>query len=185
MITKATLKRRLNKMNIPVTPDGYVKAKHVKWALIRTKADIIPKFDLEKSENLPPVEKRNLLQLVYTAILTALGREAELGIFERAIKMIPDREVEQEWKAILDGTVSKIIKTMMKGGPQDPEDQEELAAIWEGIAGPYFNNYKGDVPEEDLEWAHKQISEYFDKVEKKLSEDGPRLSGNDQRQLKG
>lgn len=168
MITKAALKRKLNRMNIPVTPDGYVQAKHIKWALRRTaKADLIPKMDLEKSEHLPPEDKRDLLKLVYTAILKGLGREGDLPVFERAIKMIPDKEVEQEWRAILDGTVSKIIKTMLKGGPQNPEDQEELAAIWEGLAVPYFRDYKGDVPKEDLEWAHQQISDYFDRIEEK------------------
>lgn len=180
-ITKAALKRKLNRLNIPVTPDGYVKAKHIKWALRRiTKADLIPKIDLEKSESLPPEEKRGLLELVYKALLTGLGREGDIPVFQRAIKMIKDKEVELEWRAIMDGTVSKIVKTMLKGGPSNEEDKEELAAIWEGLARPYFQDYKGDVPEEDLEWAHDQIREYFDKISEN---DGPKQLREPRRQL--
>jgi hypothetical protein len=163
-ITKAALKKKLNSLNIPVTPDGYVRAKHVKWALRRfAKADIVPKYDLEKAQNLTPEVKRDTLKMVYHTILKGLGRENEMAVFERAIKMIPEREVDQEWRAVMDGTVSKIVKTMMKGD-LTPEEIEELGAIYEGLAKPYFRDYQGDVPAEDLEWAHNQIKEYFDKV---------------------
>jgi len=163
-ITKAALKKKLNDLNIPVTPDGYVKAKHIKYALNRfVKADLVPKYDLEKARDLPVDGKRDMLKMFYQSLLTALGREGEFGIFERAIKMIPEREVEQEWRAIMDGTVSKIVNTLVKGN-LTPEELEELGAIFEGLARPYFQDYKGEVPQEDLEWAHDQIKDYFDKV---------------------
>lgn len=164
-ITKASVIKQLNKLNIPVTPDGYVKTKHVKWALSRiVKSDLVTQDDLARSENLTPTTKRDLLEKVYETILTGLGREEQMPTLKRAIKMIPDREVEAEWEAVMDGTVSKMVKTMMNMDKLSPEELEEWGAIWEGLAKPYFRDYKGDVPKEDLKWAHNMIKDYFDRV---------------------
>lgn len=127
--------------------------------------DIVPRSG--DSVEIPPDEKREMLGLFYQTLLTAMGREGEFYIFKQAIKQIPDREVEKEFKAVTDGTVSKIVKTLVRDD-LTLEEKEEMAAIFEGLAKPYFSQYDGDVPQEDLDWAHNQISEFFDKTERQL-----------------
>jgi len=123
--------------------------------------------------------KRVLITTVYDAILNRMGRESQLPMFKQAIKKMPAHEIEMEWKAIEDGTISKVIKMMLKGVPE--EHGEEFAAIWEGLAKPYFRDYKGNVPKEDLEWAHKEIKNFLDKVEDTQTK---QLGGGDKKLLK-
>jgi len=123
--------------------------------------------------------KRVLLTTVYDTILNRMGKENQLPMFKQAIKQMPAHEIEMEWKAIEDGTVSRIIKMMLKGVPE--EHEQDFVAIWEGLAKPYFRDYKGNVPKEDLEWAHKEIKDFLDKVE---GTPPKQLKGNDQKRIK-
>ena len=161
MITKATLIKELAEAGIKVRNGRYVRRSDI-LHFIKADGEIAPH---KRADLIPSAEKRETLAMFYQALLTAMGRAADFPVFERAIKMIPDREVEQEFKAVTDGTVSKIVKTMMRDDLTD-EEKSEMGAIWEGLAKPYFQEYNGDVPEDDLQWAHDQISEFFDKVEK-------------------
>lgn len=177
-ITKAALVRQLKAMNIPVVK-GHVRAGDIKRVLARmVKSDLVPKMDLEKAESMPPAQKREMLGMVYHAILTAMGREDTLPVLQRALEIMPEREIDLEWRAVMDGTVSKIVKTMTRG-EMTQDELEELGALYEGLAVPYFRDYKGDVPQEDLEWAHDQIKEFFDRV----SEGDPALTGNEPSRL--
>lgn len=139
-------------------------------------------IEIEKSKNVPTSEKRHILEMFYSALLTGLDRKGDIEIFKKAIYRIPEREIEQEWSAILDGTVSKIVDTLVKRD-LDPEDLDELASLYEGLAVPYFKDYEGDVPEEDLDWAHKQVKEYFDKVSRKKEERQKLLSDEEPKKL--
>jgi len=134
--------------------------------------DLVPAE--EKAAALPDKEKRDALNMFYKTLLTAMGREGDISTFEKAIKQIPAREIDMEFDAVMDGTVSKIVKTLVRND-LSPEEQAEMGAIFQGLAQPYFRDYKGDVPQEDLEWAHNQIKDFFEGTNKLTSNDPKRL----------
>lgn len=158
-ITKEILINELAEAGIEIRDGRYVRRSDV-LHFIKGEG-VVPR---QNADVIPSAEKRETLSMFYQALLTAMGREGDIPVFERAIKMIPDREVEQEFKAVMDGTVSKIVKTMMRDDLSDDE-KAEMGAIWEGLGRAYIQDYKGDVPEDDLAWAHDQISDFFTKVE--------------------
>ena len=123
----------------------------------------------ETGKNLPLAEKKVMVGLVYHAILKKLGRDDQrtLTLFKAAINHLGKDELELEWEAIEDGTVSNIVETMINFESQSDEVKQDIANIFEGLAKPYFVDYKGHVPKEDLKWAHNQIKEYFDNLKRK------------------
>jgi len=124
--------------------------------------------------------KKDLVFLIYKTILDQLEQSEKAHMFKALIKKMPEHEIDMEWNAIADGTVPKALKAMLSG-KMDREDLEQLGELYNGIAVPYFRSYHGDVPKEDMQWAHKQIKEFFDKVDEKI----PALPGVDKKQIAG
>lgn len=124
--------------------------------------------------------KRDLVFLVYKTILDQLGQAEKSHAFKSLIKRMPEHEIDMEWRAIADGTVPKALKAMLSG-KMDREDLEGLANLYNGIAVPYFRSYHGEVPKEDMQWAHEQIKQFFDKVDEKI----PALPGDNKKLLEG
>lgn len=122
-----------------------------------------------QDRTLPVDTAKDLIRSVYKSILKKLGRydDHTWSIFDAAIKRMGNDELKLEWEAILDGTVSNIVETISNFGEQDEMVQQDIINIFEGLARPYFQQYKGDVPKEDLEWAHKQLRDYFGDLKKK------------------
>ena len=120
-------------------------------------------------KNLPLSAVRSMVGLAYTAILKKLNRTDPhtIRVFDAAIKHLSEDELMLEWEAIVDGTVSRIVHTMMTFDQQPDTVKQDIVNIFEGLAAPYFRDYKGKVPKEDLEWAHKQIKDYFQNLKQK------------------
>lgn len=116
--------------------------------------------------------KKDMLYLVYQTLLTQLGQTGKLSIFKAAISHMPEHEIDMEWEAIQNGTASKALQAMMSGN-LDAEDMQQLGQLFEGIAVPYFDQYHGNVPKEDMKWAHNEIKDFFDKVHNKAGNQLP------------
>ena len=126
--------------------------------------------DLSKlGKNLSVTTMRNLVGLAYGVVLKKLNRTDPhtIQIFNKALQHLSEHELKLEWEAIVDGTVSNIIETMLNWEGQTDVVKQDIVSIFEGLANPYFNQYKGNVPKEDLEWAHQQIREYFQGLKRK------------------
>ena len=152
--------------------------------LFKVKADKITEYTEKRvvpGKNLPPVAMRNFVALAYAAILKKLGRDdpQTVRVFSNAIQHLSEHELKLEWESIVDGTVSNIVETMMHFDEHPKHVQKDIVNIFEGLAKPYFQEYKGNVPKEDLEWAHKQIKEYF----QNLKRTQPGIKGEDQLKL--
>lgn len=137
----------------------------------------LPKKESEEKE-LDVHAKKDLVFLVYKTILDQLDQGEKSHTFKTLIKRMPEHEIDMEWQAIADGTVPKALKAMLSG-KMDREDLEGLANLYNGIAVPYFRSYHGEVPKEDMQWAHQQIKHFFDKVDEKI----PALPSNDKKLL--
>jgi hypothetical protein len=141
--------------------------------LFRVKADGLIEYegrDLTKlGKNLPLTTMRNLVGLAYGVVLKKLNRTDPntIQIFNKAIQHLSEHELKLEWEAIVDGTISNIVETMLNWEGQTDTVKQDIVSIFEGLAEPYFNQYKGNVPKEDLEWAHQQIREYFQGLKRK------------------
>jgi hypothetical protein len=135
--------------------------------LFRVKGDGLIEYEgqdlTQLGKNLPLTTMRNLVGLAYGVILKKLGRTdpQTIQIFDQAIKHLSEHELKLEWESIVDGTVSNIVETMLDWEGQTDIVKQDIVNIFEGLARPYFTQYKGNVPKEDLEWAHKQLKEYF------------------------
>lgn len=131
-------------------------------------------------KNLPLSAIKGMVGLAYQAILKKIGRDDPhtMGIFNAAIQHLSEHELRMEWESIVDGTVSNIVETMMNFENQPETVKQDIANIFEGLARPYFVQYKGKVPKEDLEWAHTQLKEYF----QDLKRTQPLLKGGSSRQ---
>ena len=129
----------------------------------------------EQVKNLPLVAIKQMVGLAYHAILKKIGRDdpRTLNTLENAINHLSQHELELEWESITDGTVSRIVDTMLNWGSQSETTKQDIANIFEGLAVPYFRDYKGKVPKEDMEWAHKMVRDYF----KNLKASQPALTG--------
>ena len=126
--------------------------------------------DLTKlGKNLPLTTMRNLVGIAYGVVLKKLGRTdpQTIQIFNKAIQHLSEHELKLEWESIVDGTISNIVETMLNWEGQSDTTKQDIVSIFEGLANPYFNEYKGNVPKEDLEWAHKQLKEYFQSLKSK------------------
>lgn len=120
---------------------------------------------LPKGKNLKIKDKRELLKLVYQTLWTKLGRGSPM-LITKLIDHLPDHEVEMEWEHVVDGTVSTALRAILSGS-MDKNDFKGLAQLFEGIVVPYIRDYKGKVPKEDMQWAHKEIKEFFKNLETK------------------
>jgi hypothetical protein len=142
-----------------------------------------------QDRSLPVDAVKDLVATVYKAILKKLGRYDSYTwqTFQNAIRHMKNEELKLEWEAILDGTISNVVETLQHFGEQDETVQKDIINIFEGLAKPYFEKYKGDVPKEDLEWAHKLIRDYFAdlKRQKILEEAGPAALPEPRRMLEG
>ena len=114
----------------------------------------------QQPHHLDLATKKDMMEMVYTAIFTKMGNRAALSALKQALKMMPEHEVAEEWKAIEDGTVSTILETFLSG-KLDQSDLANINQLFEGLAKPYFQDYKGNVPKADLQWAHKEIKDFF------------------------
>jgi len=121
----------------------------------------------EAGKSLDTHAKKDLVLLVYKTILEQLDQRSRIHLFQSLIKKMPEHEIDMEWKAIEDGTVSSALRSLLSG-KMDRSDLEHLGALYNGIAVPYFKDYNGKVPKEDMEWAHSQIKEFFDQVDTKI-----------------
>lgn len=123
----------------------------------------------QTGKNLPLAEKKTMVGLVYQAILKKLGRDdpRTMSLFKAAINHLSKDELEMEWEALEDGTVSNIVSTMINFDQQTEEVKQDIANIFEGLAKPYFVDYRGNVPKEDLKWAHNVIKDYFADLKRK------------------
>mgnify|MGYP000231381524 CR=1 FL=1 len=130
--------------------------------------------------SLDPVTKKQLLFLVYQTILKGMGQPEKSSAFKSLIDKMPAHDVDLEWKAITDGTVTKGLKSFLSGG-MDAEDLHGLAGLFDGIAKPFFTEYDGQVPEDDMKWAHNEIKDFFDKVYEKQHQKA--LNGPQNRRL--
>jgi len=118
---------------------------------------------VEKTKNLPVNTIKQMVELTYAAILKKLGRDdgRTVSLFKSALNNLSEHELRLEWQSIADGTVSSIIETMLNWDQQSERTQKDIVQIFEGLAVPYFRDYKGKVPKEDLEFAHQLVKEYF------------------------
>jgi hypothetical protein len=118
---------------------------------------------VEKTKNLPVSTVKQMVALAYTAILKKLGRDDShtISLFKTALNNLSEHELRLEWQAIADGTVSSIVETMLTWDQQSERTQKDIVQIFEGLAVPYFRDYKGKVPKEDLEFAHQLVKDYF------------------------
>jgi len=153
---------------------GFIRKEALSYLFKFAKAEksIVPYQDhrpAENAKNLPLAEKKTMLGLVYHAILKKLGRDDQrtMSIFKAAINHLSKDELDMEWEALEDGTVSNIINTMIHFDSQTDEVKQEITNIFEGLAKPYFLQYKGKVPKEDLQWAHNMLKDYFANLVKK------------------
>ena len=121
---------------------------------------------ITENVNLPVSAVKNMVELAYTAILKNLGRGDTVNVLKNAINHLSDHELQLEWKAICDGTVTNIVETLLSIGDR-PDLQKDVVNLFEGLAVPYFKQYKGNVPKEDLEWAHQQVKEFFETIKDK------------------
>lgn len=130
-----------------------------------------PPLQAQDHKNLPLSTIKDMVGLAYTVILKKLGRNdpGTLNILKTAINHLSDHELKLEWESICDGTVSNIAETMMNFGDQSNEVQQDIVNLFEGLAVPYFKQYKGKVPAEDLEWAHKEVRDYFQNLKDRKS----------------
>lgn len=162
----------------------YVRETAIAHMFSAAAKDIIPYSHdelVEKSKNLPLAEIKNLVGLVYQAILKKLGRDDSrtMSMFKAAINQLSEHELKLEWESIADGTVSRIIDTMLNFDSHSEQKKQDIMNIFEGLAVPYFRDYKGKVPKEDLEWAHKLVRDYF----KEIKQNEPLLKGGSSQKM--
>jgi len=122
--------------------------------------------DPKELKNLPLSTIKDMTGLAYTVILKKLGKDSPSmqHLLKNAINQLSEHELKLEWEAICDGTVSTIVETMMNISGQPDEVKQDIVNLFEGLAVPYFRDYKGKVPKEDLEWAHKQVKDFFQNI---------------------
>jgi hypothetical protein len=118
---------------------------------------------VEKTKNLPVSTIKQMVDLAYQALLKKIGRDDSrtMSLFKAALNRLSEHELRLEWEAIADGTVSSIVETMLNWDQHSDKTKKDIVQIFEGLAVPYFRDYKGNVPKEDLEFAHKLVKDYF------------------------
>ena len=124
--------------------------------------DLIPK----QQHHLDPQAKRQMLLMAYTAIMKKLGQPT--GGLKAIIDQLPAHQVDSEWESIVDGSVSKTTKVLTRGDRLDAGDIEGIKNIFQGIVGPFVTQYRGQVPKADLDWAQKEIRQFFGQLADKL-----------------
>lgn len=123
----------------------------------------VDKHPVPQAKNLPLAAIKQMVGLAYQAILKKLGKDDShtLTVLKTAIEHLSEHELKLEWQAITDGTISSIVDTMLNWGEQSDRTKQDIQNIFEGLAVPYFRDYKGKVPKEDLEFAHQVVRDYF------------------------
>jgi len=120
---------------------------------------------LETSVALPVPVIKDLLKLMYKAVLKSLNRfDADTWlVFNLALTKMSDEETKQEWKAVTDGTVNEIVENLKEFENKDKLAQVNIMKVFDDLSEKYFEENVGESKEK-LEQAHTQIREFFKKV---------------------